>query len=193
MIFTDMNVFLCVSASHGSMRVEDESSSLSTSYCEESSTQDELCFSDCEDTAPERSPHAHVRSSTSSLLPSSASHPLMSPASPTESVESGSSFLVNNSWHYSFKVLWNKIPSSTKKLLDDEKRPSAAERREVMRILVAEILAVCKKPGKRHITEISRQIVMQYPKSFRDEIEGQVVGTGYDSLVKQLVSWIDNY
>ncbi|KAI9516295.1 hypothetical protein NQZ68_017498, partial [Dissostichus eleginoides] len=36
-------------------------------------------------------------------------------------------------------------------------------------------------------------MVIQYPKSFRDEIEGQVVGTGYDSLTKQMLSRIDNY
>lgn len=57
----------------------------------------------------------------------------------------------------------------------------------------SEILTVCKKPGKRHITEIARKMVIQYPKCFQDEIEGQVVGTGYDSLVKQFISRIDNY
>lgn len=36
-------------------------------------------------------------------------------------------------------------------------------------------------------------MVIQYPKCFQDEIEGQVVGTGYDSLVKQFISQIDNY
>lgn len=36
-------------------------------------------------------------------------------------------------------------------------------------------------------------MVITYPKSFRDEIEGQVVGTGYDSLVKQFISRIDNW
>lgn len=36
-------------------------------------------------------------------------------------------------------------------------------------------------------------MVISYPKSFRDELEGQVVGTGYDSLVKQFISPIDNW
>lgn len=85
------------------------------------------------------------------------------------------------------------MPLSTRKLLDTKQRPSAAERRGGIRIVVAEILSVCKKTGKRHIAEIARKMVIQYPKSFRDEIEGQVVGTGYDSLIKQLMSRIDNY
>ena len=74
-----------------------------------------------------------------------------------------------------------RCPQVQKKVLDTERRPSAAERREIIRIVVAEITALCKKPGKRHITEIAREMVICYPKSFRDEIEGQVVGTGYDT------------
>ncbi|XP_033964052.2 uncharacterized protein [Pseudochaenichthys georgianus] len=85
------------------------------------------------------------------------------------------------------------MSSNTVRSLETEKRPSAAERREAVRIVVAEILSVCKKPGKKHLGEIARKMVIQYPKSFRDEIEGQVVGTGYDSLTKQMLSRIDNY
>lgn len=109
--------------------------------------------------------------------------------------ESGSSPLTreNNSWHYSFDIPWSKLASSTRQVLDNEQRPSAAQRREIVRIVVAEVVTVCKKPGKRHITEIARKMVIHYPKSFRDEIEGQVVGTGYDSLVKQLMSRLDNF
>lgn len=66
-------------------------------------------------------------------------------------------------------------------------RPSAAERREDIRILAAEMLTSSKKPGKRHITEIARKMVIHYQKSFSDETEGQVIGTGYVSLM------IDNY
>ncbi|KAL7839335.1 hypothetical protein SRHO_G00259930 [Serrasalmus rhombeus] len=109
----------------------------------------------------------------------------ISRAYPTAS-ESGSSPLVKGdiNWHYSFDIPWSKMSSNTRKLLDTEKRLSAAERREVIRIVTAEILTMCKKPGKRHITEIARKMIIRYPKSFRDEIQGQVVGTGYDSLVK---------
>lgn len=31
-----------------------------------------------------------------------------------------------------------------------------------------------------------------YPKSFRDEINSQIVGSGYDSILKQLVCRIDH-
>ena len=52
------------------------------------------------------------------------------------------------------------MPSSTRKLLDTGKRPSAAQRRDVIRIVASEMLTVGKKPGKNHITEISRKMVL---------------------------------
>ena len=36
-------------------------------------------------------------------------------------------------------------------------------------------------------------MVLEYPKSFKDIIEGEVVGSGYDSLTKQLQCRVDNY
>lgn len=187
------------------MGVEDDSSSIATSLIEESSTGEDSFISDIDSINSDHStPKATATRSSASVIamtsqaspivPSRTSTIVPSQASPTAS-ESGSSPLArgDSSWHYSFDVPWSKMPSSTIKLLDTEKRPSAAERREVIRIMVAEILTVCKQPGKRHITEIARKMVIRYPKSFRDEIEGQVVGTGYDSLVKQFMSRIDNY
>lgn len=193
-----MNVSLCYLGSSSVMIVEDDSSSIATSLMEESSTGEDSFISDIDDlvTSDHSTPKATATRSSASVIAmrSQASPIVPSQASPTAS-ESGSSPLArgDNSWHYSFDVPWSKMPSSTRKLLDTEKRPSAAERREVIRIVVAEILTVCKKPGKRHITEIARKMVIRYPKSFRDEIEGQVIGTGYDSLGKQLISRIDNH
>lgn len=117
-------------------------------------------------------------------IPSTSNPTGSSPS--VEASESAPFVREDNSWHYSFNIPWNKISSTTVKILDAEKRPSAAERREISRIVAAEMLTVCKKLGKRHVSEIIR-----YTKSFQDEIEGQVVGTGYDSLVKQFISRID--
>lgn len=105
-------------------------------------------------------------------------------ASPTASESGSLTTLVrgDNSWHF-----------DTRKLLYTEKRPSTAERREVIRIVVAEIVVVYKKPGKRHITKIAQKTVICSPKSFQDEIEGQDDGTGHDSLVEQFRSRADSY
>lgn len=36
-------------------------------------------------------------------------------------------------------------------------------------------------------------MVLEYPWSFKDIIEGEVVGSGYDSLTKQIQCRVDNY
>ncbi|KAG7501123.1 hypothetical protein JOB18_040511 [Solea senegalensis] len=43
-----------------------------------------------------------------------------------------------------------------------------------------------------HVTS-TRKMVLEYPKSFKDIIEGEVVGSGYDSLAKQLQCSVGNY
>ncbi|KAL0965498.1 hypothetical protein UPYG_G00282080 [Umbra pygmaea] len=96
-------------------------------------------------------------------------------------------------WHYNFEIPWSKMSSSIRKKLLKKERPTGAERREVIRIIGAEILEVCKRPGKKHINEVARKMVIAYPKSFRDEIENEIVGSGYDSIVKQLSCRIENY
>ncbi|XP_073347902.1 uncharacterized protein [Pagrus major] len=95
-------------------------------------------------------------------------------------------------WHFNFCIPWNSMPSHIKETLEKQERPSAKDRREVVRMVTAEILAVCKCPQKKHLREIARKMVLAYPKSFKDVIEGQVVGSGYDSLTRQLQCRVDN-
>nr|XP_023686769.1 uncharacterized protein LOC111853741 [Paramormyrops kingsleyae] len=80
-----------------------------------------------------------------------------------------------------------------KNTLKKEERPSGRDRREIIRLVTAEILAVCKNPLKKHLSEIARKMVLAYPKSFKDVIEGQIVGSGYDSITKQLQCRVDNF
>lgn len=99
---------------------------------------------------------------------------------------------LDNDWHFSFSIPWNMMPTQVRETLERQERPSAKDRREVIRVVAAEILAVCKNPMKKHLSEIARKMVLAYPKSFKDVIEGQVVGSGYDSLTKQLQCRVDN-
>lgn len=62
----------------------------------------------------------------------------------------------------------------------------------MIRLIINEVTGVCKRPSKKHLTDIARRIVAKYPKSLQDVIEGHIVGSGYDSLVKQLQSRADN-
>lgn len=53
-----------------------------------------------------------------------------------------------------------------------------------MRIIVSEMIKMCKNPTKSNTTEIAKRIVSRYPKSLKDVIDGNVIGL--HSLVKQL-------
>lgn len=105
---------------------------------------------------------------------------------------SSETLLYENDWHYGFVVPWEKMSASFMRKMKNGERPSCSERRQLVRIVASEILEVCKYPAKKHVLEIARNIVITYPKSFRDEINSQVIGSGYDSLLKQLVCRIDN-
>lgn len=100
--------------------------------------------------------------------------------------------LSDNSWHFKFQIPWQKIPSEIIRKLETGKRSKKSERLEIIRLIVSEVLTTCPTPGKKHISEIARKMIKAYPVAFTDVIEGEVVGSGYDSLTKQMVSRVDN-
>ncbi|KAI7810706.1 hypothetical protein IRJ41_005629 [Triplophysa rosa] len=65
-------------------------------------------------------------------------------------------------------------------------------RREMVRIVVHEMMRKNPCPGKRSTTEVAKKMVAKYPRSLQDIIEGDVIGPGYHSLVKQLQYRIEN-
>lgn len=75
--------------------------------------------------------------------------------------------------------------------LERQKRPSPQLRGEMVKIVVSEMM-ICKNPTKRNSTEIAERMVNRYPKSLKDVIDGDVIGLGYHSLVKQLQARIEN-
>ncbi|CAL8283704.1 unnamed protein product [Lota lota] len=98
----------------------------------------------------------------------------------------------NHAWHHRFQIPWNKMSTNVKKRLKSGERPSAGERREVVRVIAGELLATCRAAGKAHVLEIARRVALAHPKSFQDEMAGEVVGSGYDSIVRQMMSHIYN-
>lgn len=66
-------------------------------------------------------------------------------SSPSDTDSTSSSTQQDSSWHYNFKVPWNMLPAVLRKKLENQERPTARERREMIRIIAAEILVLCKK------------------------------------------------
>lgn len=99
----------------------------------------------------------------------------------------------NPVWAEEFEIPWGSFPQRDMiPLLQKGMRPKQSARREMVRLLSNEISKITNRPGKKALTVIAQKIVKTYPNSFQDEIEGSVVGTGYDSLVKQLQARFDN-
>ncbi|KAF3844583.1 hypothetical protein F7725_007746 [Dissostichus mawsoni] len=116
-------VMACIRSSH--RREMDDSSSIATSQNEEASTGEDSLFSDNDEIA--LNVHSTPKiTATWSLGSAMRSQP----------------FSDNPAIILSFEVPWNKMASNTRRSLETEKRPSAAERREVVRIVVAEILSI---------------------------------------------------
>ncbi|XP_037554240.1 uncharacterized protein LOC119430829 [Nematolebias whitei] len=76
--------------------------------------------------------------------------------------------------------------------LERGKRPGPKLRRQMVRIVVTEMMEKCPLVGKKHSTDVAKKMVAKYPKSLQDVIDGDIVGTGYHSLVKQLQNRIEN-
>ncbi len=65
------------------------------------------------------------------------------------------------------------------------------ERREFVRSAVGELSAYGTPPGKHTLRIICSTIIAKWP-SFADKIDGQTIGSGYDSLLNQMQNRIDN-
>ncbi|XP_025755308.1 uncharacterized protein LOC109194489 isoform X2 [Oreochromis niloticus] len=113
-------------------------------------------------------------------------------SSTTTSSPSGICTPLLPNWVERFEIPWQRLPEELVQNLERQKRPSARQRREMVRIVVSEMMKICKNPTKHNTTEIAKRMVAKYPKSLQDVIDGDVIGPGYHSLVKQLQARVEN-
>ncbi|XP_022077878.1 uncharacterized protein LOC110971785 [Acanthochromis polyacanthus] len=132
---------------------------------------------------PTRSTEIHIQSPFTS--PASSMHSSFSSDSPNWQIPAAD-------WVDSFKIPWEKFPEALIQCFERNKRPSPRLRREMVRIVISDMLKACASPSKQASTEVAKRIVAKYPQSLQDVIEGDVVGTGYHSLAKQLQTRIEN-
>ena len=89
-------------------------------------------------------------------------------------------------------IPWEKFPEELIQTLETGKRPVPRMRREMVRIVACEMLQKNPCIRRRNSTEVAKKMVAKYPQSLQDIIEGDVIGAGYHSLVKQLQNRIEN-
>ena len=56
----------------------------------------------------------------------------------------------------------------------------------MIRVLAVDICKKAQKPARRQLAFVASKIVLQYPESFQDKLDDIIVGTGYNSILKQL-------
>ncbi|XP_063740194.1 uncharacterized protein LOC134864834 [Eleginops maclovinus] len=129
-----------------------------------------------------------VLSTTTEDPPSSESENTTASSSNTSRMSVNLSF-----WHENFSVPWNRMPPGIATAISLEKRPSAKDRREMLRILVDEMRLTEPNPSKSQCQTIAKMIVKQHPKSFADVMrDGTVICSGYGSLLTQLKTRVEH-
>lgn len=125
------------------------------------------------------------------------SHPALSSLSSSSSSSfsaspSPSCLITGPDWTDCFEIPWTNFPEELTQCFEREKRPNPRLRQEMVHIVVSEMMKVCPSPNKKASVEIAKKMVAKYPKSLQDVIEGDAVGQGYHSLVKQLQTRVEN-
>ncbi|XP_067312741.1 uncharacterized protein [Pseudorasbora parva] len=96
-------------------------------------------------------------------------------------------------WAETFKVPWEVMPSGIRLAIANKKRPSPADRRQLVRILVGNMQKHDVNPSKAQCQIIVQNIVKQYPESFADVLaDGTKIGCGYASLLLQVKTRVEH-
>lgn len=81
-----------------------------------------------------------------------------------------------------FQFPWNKMPPALLMALKHQVSPNPPLRREMVRIVCADVHGINSNPGRKQFTLLAERIVNEYPESLREHVGDVVVGSGHDSL-----------
>ena len=92
----------------------------------------------------------------------------------------------SNHWINNFQIPWSKFPKSLLGACTSKVRPTPRDRREMIRIICNDIKTHSLLPGRKNLARIAEMMVTKYKDSFCDTIGDTVIGSGYESVRKQL-------
>ncbi|KAJ8259535.1 hypothetical protein GJAV_G00170540 [Gymnothorax javanicus] len=94
---------------------------------------------------------------------------------------------VSVTWPETFQVPWEQMPAGIWSAIANGKRPTPADRHQMVRVLADEMCKFEANPTRSQCQTVTQKIVRQYPKSFSDAVTVPGVETiGYCSLLSQL-------
>lgn len=109
------------------------------------------------------------------------------------STDSSSTTVDLSVWPEKFEVPWNRMSSGIKTAIALGKRPTAKDRREMVRVIVDEMRLTELNPSKSQCLIVAKKIVRQYFQSFADVLrDGTKIGTGYGSLLTQIKTRVEH-
>lgn len=91
-----------------------------------------------------------------------------------------------------FQVPWHKFSVKLMNALKEKTRPLPRERRQMIRIIIEDLMAADTRPGRSKLKQIAQELVEQHPDSFLDKCGTNVVGQGFASLVMQMENRVEN-
>ena len=91
-----------------------------------------------------------------------------------------------NFWINSFKIPWEKFPKSLLDACAKKVRPKPRDRRAMVRIMCDDIKGYTSLPGRKNLSKVAEMVVAKQKESFCDVIGDSIIGSGYQSLLKQL-------
>uniref|UniRef100_A0A8C1MVV7 Uncharacterized protein n=1 Tax=Cyprinus carpio TaxID=7962 RepID=A0A8C1MVV7_CYPCA len=92
-----------------------------------------------------------------------------------------------------FEIPWDKMPASLSQAILRGHRANPADRRAMVRTVVAAMQKHCPNPNRAACIEIAKLILSEYPLTFADtNEEGEQLGIGYYSLVNQLKTRVEH-
>lgn len=100
--------------------------------------------------------------------------------------DSASGRKTSNKWINNFQIPWSKFPKSLLDACTSKVRPTPRDRREMIRIICNDIKMHTLLPGRKNLARIAEMMVTKYKDAFCDTIGDTVIGSGYESLRKQL-------
>ena len=103
------------------------------------------------------------------------------------STASTSNIYRGDDWDFNFRIPWDKFPRGLMTSCVKGQRPEKRHRLEMIRILVDDVHQAVKRPKVKNMESIAFRIVSKYPDTFKDNIDGEAIGSGVESLTTQLM------
>ncbi|KAJ8333916.1 hypothetical protein SKAU_G00412350 [Synaphobranchus kaupii] len=130
--------------------------------------------------------------SSSSSYPSSLTSPTASSTPRTSTSSTPRRPTSSITWPETFEVQWDKMPAGLQSAIANGERPTAADRRQLVRVLADEVKKLETNPTRAQCLTVSHNIVRQYPKSFADADTQETGAAACSSLLSQLKNRIEH-